>query len=127
MALETMRLWKRQAGCLPREQRLRADLEVGIHLPGAPRPEWVATKAGAAASTRLVRPIGVVLEYFSKMALSAYFAHLWLLYGFWGIQFTQVWHRKSNWYEYWWRLGVVWCLTALVCYGLHRCGEGSSG
>jgi len=86
--------------------------------------EWIATRAGAAAWTRLVRPIGVVLEYFSKMALSAYFAHLALLYGFWGIQFTQVWHRKSNWFEYGWRLGVLWCLTALVCYGLHRARRG---
>jgi uncharacterized membrane protein len=101
------RIWKLGATCLV--------------LLGA---EWVAGKAGAAAWTRVLRPIGVVMEYFSKMALPAYFAHLALLYGFCGIQFTQVWHRKSNWVQYGWRLGALWCLTALVCYGLHRARRG---
>lgn len=77
-----------------------------------------------AAVARVLKPVSVVLEYFSGKALSGYFAHLTLLYGFLGIQITQVWHRKSSWGQYWWRLGVMYCLTALVCYGLHRARRG---
>jgi hypothetical protein len=86
--------------------------------------EWSATVVGTMAWTRIVRPIGIVLEYFSKMALSGYFVHLALLYGFWGIQFTQQWHRKSSWTQYGWRVVLMWCMTALVCYGLHRLRRG---
>jgi uncharacterized membrane protein len=75
-------------------------------------------------AARALTPFSVVLEYFSGKALSAYFVHLTLLYGFLGIQFTQVWHRKSSWPQYWWRLGVMYCLTILVCYGLHRARRG---
>jgi uncharacterized membrane protein len=84
--------------------------------------ERVATQVGAVAWG--LRPVTTVLEYFSGKSLSAYFVHLMLLYGFWGVQFTQVWHRKSSWGEYCWRLGVMYCLTALVCYGLHRARRG---
>jgi uncharacterized membrane protein len=80
--------------------------------------EKVTTLVTAAA--RVLKPASAVLEYFSGKALSGYFAHLTLLYGFLGIQFTQMWHRKSSWGQYWWRLGIMYCLTALVCYGLHR-------
>lgn len=84
--------------------------------------EKVTTLVAAAA--RVLKPASAVLEYFSSKALSGYFAHLTLLYGFLGIQITQVWHRKSSWGQYWWRLGVMYCLTALVCYGLHRARRG---
>jgi uncharacterized membrane protein len=94
---------------------------IGLVLMGVER---MAGAVGTMAWTRVVRPIGVVLEYFSKMALSGYFVHLALLYGFWGIQFTQQWHRKSSWSEYWWRLVVMWCLTAAVCYAIHRLRRG---
>jgi hypothetical protein len=98
--------------------------KLGVISLGLMGVEQLAAVVGTMAWTRVVRPIGVVLEYFSKMALSAYFVHLALLYGFWGIQFTQQWHRKSSWHEYWWRLGVMWCLTAAVCYGLHKLRRG---
>src|SRR5206468_2912693 len=76
------------------------------------------------ATARVLKPASVVLDYFSGKSLSAYFAHLTLLYGFLGIQFTQMWHRKSSWGQYWWRLGIVSWLAALVCYGLHRARRG---
>jgi len=81
--------------------------------------ERLTTAVGAVPWTRVFRLLGSPLEYFSKMSLSAYFVHLTLLYGFWGIQFTQVWHRKSSWQQYFWRMPVLIGMTALVCYGLH--------
>ncbi|MDB5319064.1 MAG: hypothetical protein JWN40_695 [Phycisphaerales bacterium] len=80
--------------------------------------EKVTTLVGAVAWA--LRPASTVLEYFSGKSLSAYFVHLTLLYGFLGVQFTQMWHRNSSWGEYRWRLGAMYGLTALVCYGLHR-------
>jgi uncharacterized membrane protein len=97
------RLWKLGAVCLALLAIERAT-------------QWAALARAAFA----VRPVGGVLNYFSRTALSAYFVHLSLLYGFLGLQFTQVWHRRSTWDQYAWRVGVMFVLTAAVCHALHK-------
>jgi len=98
------RLWKLGAVCLALLAISRA-------------AQWtMLARAGSFA----VRPAGAVLNYFSRTALSAYFVHLMLLYGFLGLQFTQMWHRRSTWDQYAWRVGVMYVLTAAVCHAMHK-------
>jgi uncharacterized membrane protein len=69
---------------------------------------------------RVLAPVSGVLEYFSRNALGAYFAHLTLLYGCLGVQFTQVWHKKSDWTQFTWRVALLIGGTVLVCHLLDR-------
>ena len=69
--------------------------------------------------SRIFRPIETLVSYFSSRALSAYFVHLGLIYGFLGLQFTRQWHRQSTWRQYAWRMLLVVAATAAICQSLH--------
>ncbi len=69
--------------------------------------------------TRLFSPIDATLNFFSRNALVAYLVHLSLLFGFLTWQPTVMWHGKSSWAQYGWRLLFVISATAVICQLLH--------
>ena len=81
--------------------------------------EHFAAPLAGTVVPRLLRPIDRVLDYFSRHALTGYFAHLSLLYGIAGFTFVNAWHHASTWGQFAWRMPLMIAGTAALCYVGH--------